>query len=290
MIWRDAPSEGEMPFREVSGKAAFTALYHERLQQIESAKRFETNLLHDSRIGDDGYKAYCAVCNGDFPMSIARGEDPENTNWRETLTCQCELNSRQRAAFHFLVQRSKPLSSLDIYVCEQTTSFYQAIGRSAGHVVGSEYLGDNIAGGHINEQGVRHESATSLTFPDASFDRYLSFDVFEHIPEYSKAFKEAARVLRPGGKLVFTVPFDPGLQAHQIRAQVLPNGEIEHILPPEYHGDPMSQAGVLCFQVFGWDMLDDLKRAGFQTAAAYLYYSRQYGYLGGLPGIFEAVK
>ena len=155
---------------------------------------------------------------------------------------------------------------------------------------GADAVGDDTAGGHINEQGVRHESATSLTFPDASFDRYLSFDVFEHIPDYSKAFKEAARVLRPGGKLVFTVPFNPGLQEHQIRAQVLPDGEIEHILPPEYHGDPMSQAGVLCFQIFGWDILDDLKHSGFETAAAYLYYSRQYGYLGELPVIFEAAK
>ena len=290
MIWRDAPSEGEMPFREVSGKTAFTALYHERLQQIEGAKRFEAELFHQPVIGNDGYKAYCAVCRGKFSMSIARGADPENTNWRETLTCQCQLNSRQRAAFHFLAQRSKPLTSLDIYVCEQTTSFYRAIERSAAHVVGSEYLGDDMAGGQINNHGVRHESATSLTFTDESFDRYLSFDVFEHIPDYLKAFKEAARVLRPGGKLVFTVPFDPGLQEHQIRARVLSDGEIEHLLPPEYHGDPMSQSGVLCFQTFGWDMLDDLKRSGFQTAAAYLYYSRQYGYLGGLPSIFEAVK
>jgi len=37
-------------------------------------------------------------------------------------------------------------------------------------------------------------------------------------------------------------------------------------------------------------MLDDLKRSGFREAAAYIYYSRQYGYLGGLPSIFEAVK
>ncbi len=279
-----------MPYREVVGKEAFTALYHERLEQIEGAKRLEANLFHDPLTHEDGYKAYCAVCKGHFAMSIARGADPENTNWRDTLNCQCQLNSRQRAAFHFLVQRSKPLNSLNIYVCEQTTPFYQAVGRSAGHMVGSEYLGDDLAGGHINAHGVRHESATSLTFPDASFDRYLSFAVFEHIPDYSKAFKEAARVLRPGGKLFFTVPFDPGLQEHQIRAQVLPDGEIEHILPPEYHGDPMSQAGVLCFQIFGWDILDDLKHSGFETAAAYLYYSRQYGYLGELPVIFEAVK
>ena len=96
-----------MPYREVVGKEAFTALYHERLEQIEGAKRFEANLFHDSLTRDDGYKAYCAVCNGHFPMSIARGADPESTNWRETLTCQCQLNSRQRAAFHFLVQREQ---------------------------------------------------------------------------------------------------------------------------------------------------------------------------------------
>ena len=66
MIWRDAPSEGEMPFREVVGKEAFTALYHERLQQIEGAKRFEANLFHDPLTRDDGYKAYCTVCNGHF--------------------------------------------------------------------------------------------------------------------------------------------------------------------------------------------------------------------------------
>lgn len=290
MMWLDSPADGEMPFREVLGKQDFTDLYHERLEQIEGAKVFETGLLHNPDILNTGYKAYCAVCSAQFSMSIASGADPETANWRETLTCECQLNSRQRAAFHFLVQRSGPLNNLDIYLCEQTTPFYQVLARSAGHLVGSEYLGDNAAPGYINDQGVRHESATSLTFPDASFDRYLSFDVFEHIPDYSKAFTEAARVLRPGGKLVFTVPFDAGLQAHQIRARVLPSGEIEHVLPPEYHGDPMSQSGVLCFQVFGWDMLDDLKHSGFQTAAAYLYYSRQYGYLGGLPGIFEAVK
>ena len=69
-----------MPFREVVGKEAFTALYHERLQQIEIAKRFEANLFYDPLTHEDGYKAYCTVCNGHFPMSIARGGDPENTN------------------------------------------------------------------------------------------------------------------------------------------------------------------------------------------------------------------
>ena len=290
MKWQHAPLDGEILFRQVESKESYAALYHQRLEQIESAQKFEATLVRDPDIRNTGYKAYCAVCSGQFAMSVAIGADPETTNWRETLACQCGLNSRQRAAFHFLVQRSKPLHRLAIYVCEQTTPFYREVGRKTDHLAGSEYLGDSVPAGHINEQGIRHESATGLSFPDESFDRYLSFDVFEHIPDYLKAFREAARVLRPGGRLVFTVPFDQGRQDHQIRAKMLPSGEIEHIFPPEYHGDPMSQAGILCFQIFGWDMLDDLKRSGFREAAAYVYYSRQYGYLGGLPSIFEAVK
>lgn len=290
MTWQKSLDDGEILFREVESKESYTELYHERLGQIKRAQKFEAELLADPDIRDVGYKAYCVVCAGQFAMSVAISTDPENTNWRETLTCQCRLNSRQRAAFHFLMQRSRPLPSLDIYLCEQTTPFYRELDRKTGHLLGSEYLGDGISAGQINEQGIRHESATALSFPDASLDRYLSFDVFEHIPDYLRAFREAARVLRPEGKLVFTVPFDQGRQDHQIRARVLPNGDIEHILPPEYHGDPLSQSGVLCFQIFGWDMLEDLQRSGFRKAAAYVYYSRQYGYLGGLPSIFEAVK
>jgi len=48
--------------------------------------------------------------------------------------------------------------------------------------------------------------ATSIPFGDSVFDAVFIFDVLEHVDEESKALAEIRRVLRPGGKLLVTVP------------------------------------------------------------------------------------
>jgi SAM-dependent methyltransferase len=48
--------------------------------------------------------------------------------------------------------------------------------------------------------------ATSMPFPDASFDRVIAAEVLEHIPGDQRAMNEIARVLRPGGIAAVTVP------------------------------------------------------------------------------------
>ena len=42
---------------------------------------------------------------------------------------------------------------------------------------------------------------------DQSFDTYFASEVFEHVDRVDQALVEAHRVLRPGGHLIFTVPF-----------------------------------------------------------------------------------
>jgi SAM-dependent methyltransferase len=44
--------------------------------------------------------------------------------------------------------------------------------------------------------------ATSLDFPDGTFDVVYSFGVLHHIPEVEKAAAEIGRVLKPGGELL----------------------------------------------------------------------------------------
>lgn len=50
-------------------------------------------------------------------------------------------------------------------------------------------------------------SATDLPFDGGVFDYHLSFEVLEHIDDPFQFFHEAARVLKPGGKVVVVVPF-----------------------------------------------------------------------------------
>ena len=46
-----------------------------------------------------------------------------------------------------------------------------------------------------------------LPFKDATFDTVLSTEVWEHVEDADKAAAETFRVLRPGGRLIITVPF-----------------------------------------------------------------------------------
>src|SRR5438876_3343661 len=49
----------------------------------------------------------------------------------------------------------------------------------------------------------------ALPFPDESFDRAYSISVVEHIPDGGdeRALQELARAVRPGGRILLTVPY-----------------------------------------------------------------------------------
>lgn len=54
--------------------------------------------------------------------------------------------------------------------------------------------------------GVGVADALSLPFGDGTFDRVITSEVLEHIPDDRGAMAEITRVLRPGGVLAATVP------------------------------------------------------------------------------------
>jgi SAM-dependent methyltransferase len=114
--------------------------------------------------------------------------------------------------------------------------------------------------------------------------------VFEHIPNYKKALAECCRCLKPGGMLLFSVPFVKTSAKNIVRAQVSNTGEVIHLLPPEYHGDPLRSEGCLSFYHFGWEILDELNTMRFKDVKALLYWSQELGYLGGEQVIFMATK
>lgn len=224
---------------------------------------------------------YCSGCEKVMPLKVdLNWGDGRYPNWRERLECTCGLNNRIRASLDFLADFAGEPNKAQIYATEQVTALFAQLRRRYPRAIGSEYLRDRTLPGQTNAAGLRHEDVTALTFPSATFDTVLSFDVLEHVPNYRAALNEMRRVLRPGGKLLASFPFDTNKETTEVRATLQADGTIQHHLPPEYHGDPVDNAGCLCFQVFGWSVLDDLRNAGFQDAHTVFYWSPDRGYLG----------
>ena len=238
------------------------------------------------------YYGRCAVCNSPQPLIMdyrwaEEIEDRKKLNWRERLMCpNCKCNSRQRFMIHKVFEGYEPGKKILMY--EQKSDVFQLIQREIPDAIGFEYLGDTYKEKAYGE--IRCEDICNLDFPDETFDLIVSNDVFEHVIDYEKAFGEAFRVLKPGGKMIFTVPFDGNSKETKKKAV---QGEQGIIATEEewYHSNPiLGLPPMLVCQLFGWDMTDALKQAGFSDAYGKVYYGLKDGYLGYLPMYFEALK
>ncbi len=55
---------------------------------------------------------------------------------------------------------------------------------------------------------VQQAAGSAMPYPDGAFATVYSNSVLEHIPDVAPVLQEAARVLRPGGRFIATVPSD----------------------------------------------------------------------------------
>ena len=108
------------------------------------------------------------------------------------------------------------------------------------------------------------EDIQALSWADESFDLVVTSETLEHVPDPRRALEETLRVLRPGGRHVFTVPIDTSLAESRAREG----------LPAEYHGrggGPFGlvtrKADMLVHTDFGRDLGKLVKEAGFSFDA-----------------------
>lgn len=288
-----AVQEGDLWQVELRSKAEFDALWRTDAQLFSRRRAFEASLAQELPAGQSRkLPGHCAVCGKDT-MFIYDHQyaSAGGVNWRERLLCaKCGLNNRQRLAMH-LLRRFGAKRGSRIYATEQTTPTAAALRTHYRHMVGSEYLGPGWTSGQVDANGIRHEDVTALSFPDGQFDWIVTFDVLEHVPDYRVALGEFARVASGCGNLIVTVPQDLRSEENIIRAELDGTGRVIHRLPPEYHGDPVNpDEGILCYYHFGWELLRDLRKAGFRSAAVVLSWSRRLGHLGGEQAIIVASK
>jgi SAM-dependent methyltransferase len=208
---------------------------------------------------------HCPCCDQDTEFSA------ENDWWRDFYLCRkCGCIPRERALM-LCIEKFFP-SWRDAVIHETSPVRRGASVRLQQHA--HEYLGTQFYPGVTlgkMHRGFRCEDLERLTFPDASFDLHISQDVLEHVFHPEAAFKEIARTLRPGGMHIFTVPLVNKTRPTEVCARLRPDGTIEHLREPEYHGNPVSAKGALVTRRWGYDICDIiLRESGLFTQMVWL--------------------
>jgi hypothetical protein len=215
-----------------------------------------------------------------------------HANLRETLSHQGVI-SRQRAVLLVLRQlidadELPPWDALRLYISEAVTPFAERLQQEVPRLRCSEYLPEPD---HWLRGQVPHRDLRRIGLPPATFHAVICNEVLEHVEELVPSLRGMAEVLCLGGYLIATVPFLYGQHEHLVKAIWQGEGlEPEVIGEPDYHGNPVSQEGSLVYRYPGWQLMADLREAGFRDAAVHAISSTAYGVLGEeLPLVFVVV-
>ncbi len=201
----------------------------------------------------------CPACHGKRPALRLRSDEIGI----RCLVCRASAVSLSLIAA--LREQVPDLSRRHVFEMSARGPLYHYLRRHAGKLHCSEYFPGVAPGTLVN--GVECQDAQALNLASGQFDLCTSTEVFEHVADDHRAFQEMHRVLAPGGLLLFSVPIDPKAATLE-RARLLPDGTVQHLLPPEYHLDPHAgHQGILAFRTYGGDITQRLLDAGFSAAA-----------------------
>jgi SAM-dependent methyltransferase len=235
-------------------------------------------------VSDFYYEHYgfCPICRS-ATRFVAR-----NTWFRDHYLCErCGSIPRQRALVLVLEDLYPDWRGLEIHESSPAGPSSDLLARECPKYVASHFY-PGVKTGTMH-QGFRCEDLEAMTFPDERFDLVITQDVFEHVFDYRTAYREVMRTLRPGGAHIFTTPKYKGLRQSQDRA-TRKNGEIVHLAPPEYHGNPIDAAGSLVTVYYGDDIGDIIWKATGHPTTIYIFKEEKTGTIAEFMEVFGTKK
>ncbi len=197
---------------------------------------------------------HCPTCNQDVTF-IARNE------WlRDHYLCSnCGSIPRERALMLTIEGYCPNWRSLTIHESSPgNRGASKRLSEESSHYIPSQYFPDQKPGSIVGK--FRCENLEALTFADESIDLHVTQDVLEHIFNPSKAFKEIARTLKPGGMHICTVPLVNKGMPSKRRARI-DNNEIVCLEPEQYHGNPVGDGRSLVTFDWGFDICHHIFKA-----------------------------
>ncbi|MEQ1954022.1 class I SAM-dependent methyltransferase [Mesorhizobium sp. CN2-181] len=221
------------------------------------------------------YEGVCNICGA------ANLFKRENIRTRETFLCSsCRGSLRYRAQADAILREYAPEGVSTIKALIESETFGHIRLYEPG-VVGpfrrlfqtmssyeQSFYWEDVAEGN-KKDGMVCQNLERLTYPDETFDLVVSSDVFEHVRKPYVGFAEVRRVLKQGGRHIFSVPANDNLRADSVsRVDTSSDNDI-FLLPAVYHGNGTAGGRSLVYTDFGTDVLDKLGEIGLTTQIFY---------------------
>ncbi len=227
---------------------------------------------------------FCNIC-GKETVFIVYNE------WlRGNYKCKrCQTVPRNRALVNVLNKYCGNWRELQVHESSPSGKMSELFKKECPGYSSSHYYDDVPRGEYKGPH--RSEDLSALTLADKSFDLFITSDVFEHVFEPQKAFAEIARVLKPGGLHIFTIPWIPAHARSTRRAALLPDGTIEYYKEARYHGNPIGNGkGSLVTYDWGLDFPDIIYASSGMSTTVYLEIDRKKGLDGQFLEVFISRK
>lgn len=196
----------------------------------------------------------CLVCGGNLQVKLFNDE----------MGVRC-VRCQATAVTQSLVQVLKPwldskVPKARVYEMSSRGALVRYLISTGHDITLSEFFEDIPVG--QSKHGIICQDVQNLTFNDCEFDACTSQEVFEHVEDDIKGFKEMLRVLKPNGVLIFSVPLS--LHTKTVERTAVKDGKRVNVLPEVYHTDNLRGVNqVFCYRDYGSDILQKLARVGF---------------------------
>lgn len=219
---------------------------------------------------EDSYFGYCCICGS------AQEFKRELFAIRETYRCgKCKASLREREQARAILScyGSPHIDTLEQLVSEVefgqlriyepgTIGPFRRLFKLLAHYQQSDYYAEDKR--DSAPANIPHQTLESLSYADGIFDLVITSDIIEHVRKPGRAFSEIARVLKPGGRHIFTVPLQEPIPERTIARVDTSGDEDKPILPEHYHGNGKGGRS-LVYTDFGIDIVEMLSEAGFST-------------------------
>jgi SAM-dependent methyltransferase len=264
----------------VESQGSFDRLFEQRL----ATRLREQEPLIPPGAEEFELPGFCVVCGQprrfktDYQFASADANGRRRPAWRERQICRCGLSSRHRSSYHVLTQLPG-LGSDSVVFCTEPGPLFDRVRAACPRAVSAAYQGGRVPLGQCGPDGIRNEDVTRLTFPDGSFDAIFTLDLLERVPDYRRALREFARCLRPGALFVLTVPFFFERAETRACGTKPSDGVVDSAAQPPRPGGPQAGPAAERLHDFGWDLLDEMRSAGFDEVEVTVFTAPHYGYV-----------